>query len=247
VIELLGIGVTDGHGGWLLHRVCTRLASGRLVAIVSSRQQERAAFLDTVAAVRVPEEGRAWVCGAPAMPDTARRIRSLVADVDLARPASAEHRTALWNVLAATGSRRSPLARLLRLPSPGERRDADEALAVAGLRGAERPALGLDPEERAALALACGLAQRPECLVVRGIERALDDAAGERFLARLGSLAASRRLIVLVALESLAAAQRAADRVLVIASGALVFDGPPAALAGGAGRGRVAALSGVVS
>jgi hypothetical protein len=48
-VELLGIGVPDGDGGWLLHRVCARLTAGRLVAVLSGRPAERKALLDTVA------------------------------------------------------------------------------------------------------------------------------------------------------------------------------------------------------
>jgi hypothetical protein len=34
VVELLGIGVPDERGGWLLHRVCARFEHGELTAVV---------------------------------------------------------------------------------------------------------------------------------------------------------------------------------------------------------------------
>lgn len=246
MIELLGIGVTDGQDGWLLHRVCARLFAGRLVAVVSRRAEERAALLDAVAGRMVPQEGRAWVGGVPVMGETAHRIRELVSEIDLAHPAVAENRSVLWNALATAGARRRRLIGWLRMPRPGARRIAEEALEVAGLRGrGAEPAWTLTSEERARLALARALALRPECLLVRDADVLLGDPEAERFLGRLRVLAGTQRLLVLAALDSLGLARRVADRVLIVTDGALVFDGPPRSLDGELGRGRLAALAGV--
>jgi phosphonate transport system ATP-binding protein len=246
MIELLGIGVTDGGGGWLLHRVCARLFSGRVIAVVSARPEERAALLDAITARLVPSEGRVWVGGVPVMSATARRVRALVAEVHLGQPAAAGNRSVFWNALTAAAARRRRVAGFLRFPRPSERREAQEALEALGLRAlADRLARDLDAEERARLALARALARGPECVVVRGADGALDTAATERFMARLGTLAARHRLLFVVGLASLALARRSADRVLVLADGALVFDGPPSALTDGSGRARLGALAGV--
>jgi len=244
VIELLGVGVTDARGRWLLHRVCARLFAGRMVAVVSSRPEERAALLDAVSARVVPEEGRAWVGGVPVMDDTARRVRELVAEVDLAFPAAAEKRSVLWNTLAAAGARRHGLAGLLRVPRRSELRDAELALESAGLRGrGAEPVWTLTFDERARLALARALAQRPECLLVRDPEATLGEPDAERLLGRARALAGRHRLLMIAALGSLDLARRVADRLLVVADGALVFDGPPEALDGRSARGRLAAVA----
>ena len=57
VIELLGVGVTDRDGRWLLHQVCSEMKAGQVTVVVSRRPAERAAFLDA-AAEKPPGAGR---------------------------------------------------------------------------------------------------------------------------------------------------------------------------------------------
>jgi ABC-type phosphate/phosphonate transport system ATPase subunit len=244
VIELLGIGVPDDGGGWWLHRVCTRIGSGRLGAVLSTRPEERRALLDVVAGRRLAEEGRAWIAGVPATADTVRRLRALVAEVDLGPTGIAARRSVLWNVLAAAGARRGGIAGLLRVPRPAERRLARDLLEALGLVGhAEMPASALDPLERALLALARALVREPEILVVHDLEDALGRAAAPSFLRRLRVIAGTRRLLVLVSLTSDDLARQFADRVLVVADGALVLDGPPGTLGRDGVGGRLAAMA----
>jgi ABC-type phosphate/phosphonate transport system ATPase subunit len=243
VIELLGIGVPDGDGGWWLHRVCTRIGSGRLAVVLSTRPQERRALLEAVAGRRRADEGRAWVGGVPVGPKTLRRVRALVAEVDLGAPGIVENRSVLWNVLAAT-ARRGLIGGLLRGPRPAERRRANDLLETLGLVGhAEMSASGLDPVERALLALARALAGQPEILVVHDADRALGRGAAPGLLRRLRTLAGTRRLLVLASLSSEELARQFADRMLVLADGALVLDGPPEMLGRDGVGGRLAATT----
>jgi ABC-type thiamine transport system ATPase subunit len=80
VIELLGIGVPRRADGWILRRVSARFGP-ELTVVVSSVPDERNAFLDTIAGVRVPTEGRAWIEGIPVMVATKRLLGRRVADV----------------------------------------------------------------------------------------------------------------------------------------------------------------------
>jgi ABC-type siderophore export system fused ATPase/permease subunit len=98
MIELLGVGAPREDGGWRLHRVCASFRRGEVTLVVSHRPEERDALLMAVAARIVPEEGRVWVDRVPVSRDTARRIRGLVAEVDVHARAVA-HRSLLWNVL----------------------------------------------------------------------------------------------------------------------------------------------------
>jgi hypothetical protein len=83
VIELLGAGVRGANGAWLFRRVCARIESPSLVLIVGPDRETREAVLDIVAGHRIAAEGRAWVDRIPVMPDTRRRLRGVVADVEL--------------------------------------------------------------------------------------------------------------------------------------------------------------------
>ncbi len=233
MIDLLGVGAPREDGGWRLHRVCASFRRGEAILVVSQLPEERHALLDAVAARIVPEEGRVWVAHVPVARDTIRKIRGMVADVDVhARPV--EHRSLLWNVLVAGKSGHRALHGLLRLPRKSERLAARRALERVGLGGREvETASGFGAVDRARLALAGALVKTPDALA----------GARDRSRARRGE-AADRARPAPVARASREAdgAGRAprrppprrgfADRLVAIADGLLVFDGAPAAFSG---------------
>src|SRR2546427_4283087 len=232
MIELLGVGAPRQDGGWMLHRVCAQFRRGEVTLVVSRLTEERDALLDAVAARIVPEEGRVWVGRVPVSRDTVRRIRGLVAEVDVrARPV--EHRSLLWNVLVAGKSGHRALPGLLRLPRKSERLAARHALDRVGLAGRElETASGLGAVDRARLALASALVTTPEVLVAREIDRGFDGPEAATVGALLRSLAHRERLAVLASASTPATASDFADRLVAIAEGLLVFDGAPADFSG---------------
>lgn len=228
MIELLGVGVPRENGGWLLHRVCARLSRGELAAVVSRRPEERLALLDSVTARLIPVEGRVWVGRLPVARETAGRIRLLVGEID---PGArlVERRSPLWNALAAASPGSGMLQRLLHFPRPAERQSALRTLERVGLKAqAHDPVSELDLEGRARLAVALALFRRHEYLVVREVDVALGLAVAEKLMTLLRALARSERISVLASVASLPLARRFADRIIGIADGLLVFDGPPA-------------------
>jgi len=216
----------------MLHRVCAQFRRGEVTLVVSRLPEERDALLDAVAARIVPEEGRVWVGRVPVSRDTVRRIRGLVAEVDVrARPV--EHRSLLWNVLVAGKSGHRALHGLLRLPRKSERQAARRALERVGLGGREvETASGLGSIDQARLALAGALVKTPEALVMREIDRGFDGAEAAVVRGLLQSLARRERLVILASAATPAAASGFADRLVAIADGLLVFDGPPADFSG---------------
>lgn len=232
MVELLGVGAHREDGGWRLHRVCASFRRGEVTLVVSHLPEERDALLDAVAARIVPEEGRVWIAHVPVSRDTVRRIRGMVAEVDVhARPV--EHRSLLWNVLVAGKSGHRALHGLLRLPRKSERMAARRALERVGLVGREvETASGLGAVDRARLALASALVETPEVLVAREIDRGFDGADAATVRALLRSLAHRERLAVLASAATPAAASGFADRLVAIADGLLVFDGLPTDFSG---------------
>jgi phosphonate transport system ATP-binding protein len=240
VIELLGVGAPRENGGWILHRICARFRRGEVALVVSRLPEERNALLDAVSGRIVPEEGRVWIGRVPVSRDTVRRIRALVADVDV-RSRPVEYRSLLWNVLVAGKSGHRALHGLLRLPRKSERQAARRALERVGLGGRELEiAAGLGAVDQARLALASALVRTPEALVVRDIDRGLDSAEAPVVGALLQSLASQERLAVLASAATPSAPPGFANRLVAIAEGLLVFDGHPADFSGG----RVAWRSG---
>jgi phosphonate transport system ATP-binding protein len=231
MIELLGVGAPREDGGWRLHRVCASFRRGEVTLVVSHRPEERDALLMAVAARIVPEEGRVWVDRVPVSRDTARRIRGLVAEVDVHARAVA-HRSLLWNVLVTGKSGQRTIHGLLRLPRKTERAAARRALERVGLGGREvELAAALGTVDQARLAIAGALVGKPEALAVREIDAGFDDAEAAVVRGLLQSLARRERLAVLASAASPAAARGFADRLVAIADGLLVYDGAPAGFA----------------
>src|SRR5262249_58347746 len=194
MIELLGVGAPKPDGGWTLHRVCATFARGEVTLVVSHLPEERNALLDAVVARLLPEEGRVGVAHVPVSRDTVRRIRGMVAEVDL-RSRPVEHRSLLWNVLVAGKPGQRTLHGLLRLPRKSERLAARRALERVGLGGRElETASGLGAADRARLALAGALVRTPDVLAVREIDRALHGAAAQSLRAGLPALARRGRV-----------------------------------------------------
>jgi phosphonate transport system ATP-binding protein len=232
MIELLGIGAPRQDGGWRLHRVCATFGRGEVTLVVSQLPEERDALLDAVVARLLPEEGRVWVAHVPVSRDTVRRIRGMVAEVDL-RSRPVEHRSLLWNVLVAGKSGQRALHGLLRLPRKSERLAACSALERVDLGGRElETASRLGTVDRARLALASALVGAPGVLVVREIDGGFDGAEALSLRSVLQSLAHRERLAVLASAATPAAAIGFADRLVAIAGGLLVFDGPPTDFSG---------------
>ena len=225
MIEFLGIGVPDERGGWLLHRACARFERSGLTAVVAARPDTRHAFLDAFAGRRIPLEGRVWVDRIPLMRETASRVRSLVGE---AGPDArfTDHRSVLWNTLVTP---RAALTGLLRFPRRAQRVAAIRALAAVQLDARWRDPVGrLSTLERARLALARALAHRPHAIVLRDVDRVLGPEDGASLLRLVRSLAHIERFTALASVGSPALAHTCADRVIVLAEGLLVFDGPAA-------------------
>jgi phosphonate transport system ATP-binding protein len=225
VIEFLGIGVPDERGGWLLHRVCARFERNELVAVVAARRDTGQAFLDAFGGRRIPIEGRVWADRIPLMRETAARVRGLVTE---AGPDArfTEYRSVLWNTLVTP---RAALTGLLRFPRRAQRVAALRALASVQLDPRWRDPVGLlTPVERARLAVARGLTRRPRALVLRDVDRMLGPEDAASLLRLVRNLAHLEHVAAVASVASASLAHICADRVIVLADGLLVFDGPAA-------------------
>jgi len=223
VIEFLGVGIPDGRGGWLLHRVCTRFERSELIALVTDRPDTAHAFLDAFAGQCIPVEGRVWADRIPLMRETAGRVRGLVSD---AGPDArfTEYRSVLWNTLITP---RAALSGLLRFPRRSQRNAALHALAAVRLETRWREPVGtLTVLERARLALGRALARRSRALVLRDVDRALGPEDAGSLLRLVRDLAGIERFAAVASVASASLARACADRVIALADGLLVFDGP---------------------
>jgi iron complex transport system ATP-binding protein len=201
----------------VLRGISLALRPGEVTAICGPNGAGKSTLLSALAGLE-RDEGRVLLDGTPlrrmAPRERARAIGYL--------PQSGE---AAWNVDVRT------LAGLGRLPWDTSAAENDAAVAAAltalDLDGlASRPIQALSGGERARALLARVLAGTPRWVLADEPLAALDLAHQIALLARLRALAGEGKGVVLV-LHDLSLAMNHADRVAVLAGGALVAEGPP--------------------
>ena len=193
--------------------VAVSLEPGRITAICGPNGAGKSTLLQALAGLIEPDRGEVLL-GDAALPtgrERARRIGYLPQVGEVA-----------WDLSVAA------LASLGRLPHR-DRGEPQVAAALAALdlaHLAERPVSTLSGGERARALLARVLAGEPEWILADEPLAALDLAHQLALLARLRE-AAGRGAGVVLVLHDLALAMNHADRVVVLAHGAVAADGAP--------------------
>jgi phosphonate transport system ATP-binding protein len=138
--------------------------------------------------------------------------------------------TVLGNVLTGRLGHHSSLRSLLPLPR-AERAAALRALDRVGLGDmALRRADSLSGGQQQRVGIARALVQQPDILLADEPVASLDPASAERVMLLLRDISSGDGLTAVVSLHQLALARQFADRIIGLAAGRVVFDGPPAAL-----------------
>ena len=138
--------------------------------------------------------------------------------------------TALQNVLLGRLGHYSFWRTLLPMPQ-AERRWALECLNRVGLlRRALSRCDAMSGGQQQRVGIARALAQRPRLILADEPVASLDPAASERILGQLRLICEQDKVPVILSLHQLEYARLYADRVIGLAHGEVVFDGPPTSL-----------------
>jgi iron complex transport system ATP-binding protein len=208
-------------GRLVLGGVSAAFRPGEITAVVGPNGAGKSTMLSLLAGLRRPTNGRATLDGRElaSLPDRerARRIGYLPQIVEIAWPLDVRSLVALgltpW--LGMGG------------PAAGHHAAVEAVMAAVGVADlAERRVDTLSGGERARVLLARAMVGEPEWLLADEPLAGLDPAhvleVGEVFRA----VAARTRGLILT-LHDLTAAWRLADRIVVLADGFVVADGPP--------------------
>ncbi|NSC21480.1 ATP-binding cassette domain-containing protein [Streptomyces albus subsp. chlorinus] len=197
-----------------LHDVSLSVRAGETVALMGRNGAGKSTLLGTLVGMHRPTRGQVTVAGRiphRTRPAELLRHAGLVPqeprDLLYADTVARECRTADADAGAAPGTCRSLVSRLLPgIPDSAHPRDLSEG-------------------QRLALALAIVLTARPPLLLLDEPTRGLDYAAKARLIAVLRELAGQGHAIVL-ATHDVELVAEVADRVVVLAQGEPVADGP---------------------
>jgi phosphonate transport system ATP-binding protein len=138
--------------------------------------------------------------------------------------------TALQNVMLGRISAHRPLRTVFPLPR-ADRLLALQSLERVGLldRALDR-ADELSGGQQQRIGIARAMAQQPQIVLADEPVASLDPATGERMLADLHRICREDGITAIVSLHQIELARRFADRVIGLANGRIVFEGPPSQL-----------------
>ncbi|MFF9500725.1 ABC transporter ATP-binding protein [Streptomyces sp. NPDC014656] len=199
-----------------LRRVDLRVAPGEVVALMGRNGAGKSTLLSTLVGMIAPTSGTVRVCG---LTPHATDPRALIRRAGLVPQ---EPRDLLY---AETVAEECAAADADADAAPGTCRALVTEL-VPGVTDATHPR-DLSEGQRLALALAVVLTAAPPLVLLDEPTRGLDYAAKARLVARLRALAAAGHAVVL-ATHDVELAAELVDRVVIVAGGEVVADGPTA-------------------
>ena len=206
-----------------LRNVSFGASAGELVGLVGPNGAGKSTLVRLVAGLAAPSSGTVRLAGI----DPYRAPRRAVARVAALVPQ--EPRVAWpFTVRETVMMGRAPRQGLLALASPFDRGAVDGALEACDLvRLASRRLDTLSGGERRRVFFARALAQEPRVLLLDE-PTAFLDLAHQVAVMRMAQVAARAGLCVVAVLHDLNLAGAACHRVVVLSSGAVIADGPPA-------------------
>ena len=222
LLEARGLGVRRG-GREVLRGVSLAIGAGDAVAVVGPNAAGKSTLVHALAGLLPASAGTVLLDGRP-LSDCGRaavaRAIAVVAAEDAAGPAPL---TVAERVALGRYPHRGPLRPL----DADDDRAVDSALRAAGIEAlAGRRIDTLSAGERQLAALARGLAQTPRALLLDEPGAHLDVAHQLR-LARILDAVRGSGVAVVMVVHDLSRAAEWADRLVLVAAGAIAAEGPP--------------------
>ncbi|MBI3968011.1 MAG: ATP-binding cassette domain-containing protein [Chloroflexi bacterium] len=215
-----------------LDALSVRIGAGQFVGVLGSSGAGKTTFLRLINGALQPSSGRLEVLGtvlgrvsAPGLRRLRRRIGVVYQHHDIIPPLSAAQ-----NVLLGELGGRSTLGALRSFLylTADERQRAFAALSQLGLGAKlDERAENLSGGEQQRVAVARALLRNPELLLADEPIASVDARSGELIMELLRQANEERGLTIVVNLHQVDFALRYCKRLLVLAQGKLVFDGPP--------------------
>ncbi len=216
-----------------LDRVSLVVEHPQVVAVIGSSGAGKSTFIRCINRLVEPSSGRVHLRGLElttldrsGLRQARRRIGMIFQEFNLV-----ERLTVMQNVLCGRLGYVGLWNSIRYRFPPDDIRAAFELLDRVGLGGYhDQRADALSGGQRQRVGIARALMQRPELLLVDEPTASLDPKTSRQIMRLIGELATERATPALVNIHDVALARAHADRIVAFKAGAIVFDGPPAAL-----------------
>ncbi|MEJ7783940.1 MAG: phosphonate ABC transporter ATP-binding protein [Solirubrobacteraceae bacterium] len=228
MIELTEVSKTYPDGTIAVHPTSLRIGRGELTVLLGRSGAGKSTLLRCLNSLVTPSTGAVLVDGQEISGST-RRLRAHrrgTAMIFQQHQLIGRH-SALRNVLCGRLGHHRPLRTLLPLPS-ADQHLALECLTRVGLLSKALSRVDeLSGGEQQRVGIARALAQQPVLVLADEPVASLDPETSEEVLVDLRDVCRADGLTAIVSLHQVELAARFADRVIGMAYGRVVFDGPP--------------------
>ncbi len=230
-IDRLRVVYPNGHEA--LRSVSLRAGRGEIVAVIGRSGAGKSTLLRCIAGLQRPTAGRIVLAGEDIVTAGPERLRVIHRQVGFIWQEYhlVERLSAFANVLIGRLGHNSSPASLLGYFNRHHRAVAARQLERVGLlEKARQRADRLSGGEKQRVAIARALAQEPVLLLADEPVASLDPELATQVLGDLSRIAREDGVLTLMNLHQVALARAFADRVVGIARGEVVYDGPPQGL-----------------
>ncbi|MBA30035.1 MAG: phosphonate ABC transporter [Hyphomonadaceae bacterium] len=226
-LELSGVFKSYKDGPAVLEDFSLNIAPGCFCVVLGSSGSGKSTLLKCIAGLTEPDAGDIRLHGNPLTRKRLRSVGMVHQDFGLS-----DRLTAAQNVMSGMAATLSAWRVALQL-YPGQiQRQACALLSRVGLSEdhANRRASQLSGGQKQRVGIARALISDPSLILADEPVASLDPKSSVEIMTLLKSAAQERGAAVLCSLHQIDLARKYADRIIGLSHGAIVFDGPPAAL-----------------
>jgi len=230
MIRIAELEVVYPNGTRALAPTTVKFEPGAFTVLLGASGAGKSTLLRTLNGLVRPSGGRIMVDGVGLLRDRSMRRHRCSTGMIFQQHQLIGRATVLTNVLTGRLGYHSSLRTLLPFPAAEKRLALDAIERVGLIDYALRRCDQLSGGEQQRVGIARALVQQPTLVLADEPVASLDPATGERVLSLLHAICKADGLSAIVSLHQLEFARRYADRIVGLARGAVVFDGPPARL-----------------
>ncbi|MBT9314543.1 phosphonate ABC transporter ATP-binding protein [Leptothoe spongobia] len=231
IVELENVSVTYPHGVTALTSISLQLNRGEFAVVLGMSGAGKSTLLRTINYLRPPTQGTVIADGLGDLsnPQILRSHRQRTGMI-FQQHQLIERHSALQNVLMGRLAYHSFWRSLLPLPQIDQRIALDCLERVGLIDKALTPVNVLSGGQKQRVGIARALAQKPQLMLADEPIASLDPASAHKIMTLLQTICQADGIAALLSLHQIEFAREYCDRIIGLAHGQIIFDGPPAAL-----------------
>ncbi|MEM9267234.1 MAG: phosphonate ABC transporter ATP-binding protein [Cyanobacteria bacterium P01_F01_bin.13] len=232
IVSLQNVGVTYDRGVIALKSVSLQLYRGEFAVVLGISGAGKSTLLRTINYLRPPTQGTVIAdhLGDISAPQVLRLHRQRTGMI-FQQPQLIERQSALQNVLMGRLAYHSFWRSLLPLPQTDQRLALDCLERVGLIHKALTPVKALSGGQKQRVGIARALVQQPQLMLADEPIASLDPTSAHKIMSLLKTICTTDGIAALLSLHQVEFAREYCDRIIGLAHGQIVFDGPPTALA----------------